>query len=226
METSNSRSVGAAWKSLLGHSGLRHGGGSSLMVHLLVIAAFGLLVPWWRGLDFFDPIVVLSYSAIAFLFASAAVTQLMAQDPARAIPAVIASGLHGWSLLAVTLLLGIATVNLTFRAPRLLHPNWKLLGASLLLALAGALFLAALGAMLSVVFSPSAARNSVRFGFLLVLLGFVVAPGRLPVSMQSAINDQLTTAGLTRLGFVLAGASAVLAAGLLYALRAKSRTSA
>ena len=213
------RATVAAWKSLLRRSGFRRGGTSTLMVHLILFGAFGVLVPWMRGLDFFDPIVVFSYSAIAFLFAASAVTQLMTEDSASARPAVVASALHGWSVLLLVLVLGIATVNYVYRAPRILHPNWELLIASTLFALAGALFIAGLGAMLCVVFSPSVARNVVRFGFLLMLLGFVFAPGRLPVALQAAIDRQLTTEGLTRVGFILAAASTVLAAGLIFALR-------
>ena len=213
------RTTAAAWKSLLKRSGFRRGGTSTLIIHLILFAAFGVLVPWMRGLDFFDPIVVFSYSAIAFLFAASAVTQLMSEDSGGAWPAVAASALHGWSVLVLVQVLGIATVNYVYRAPRILHPNWKLLAASALFALAGALFMASLGAMLSVVFSPSVARNAVRFGFLLMLLAFVFAPGRLPVDLQAAIDRQLTTEGLTRAGFLLSGAVAVLAGGLVYALR-------
>ena len=213
------RSVPAAWHAILQRSGLRRGGTSSLLVHLLVIAAFGVLVPYLRGIDFFDPIVIMSYSAIALLMAASAVTMLVAEDPLSAVTAALASALHGFTFLVILYAAGLATVNFVFRAPRFLHPNWKMLGAAVLFGLAGALFIAAFGAMLAVVFSPAAARNVVRFGFLLTLLAWLFLPPRLPIEARVAFESQLTTAGLTRAGFIAAAVCTVLGAGLLYALR-------
>src|SRR5690349_17965114 len=137
--TASPTTTGSAWRAILARAGIRAGGYRSLILTLLVILAFGVLVPWRRGFDFFDSFVLFIYSAIALLFAASALTDLLASSdgPVRLPPAIVAAALHGWSVLAIVYVLGIATVNATFRAPQLLYPSVKLLGATLLFAFAG-----------------------------------------------------------------------------------------
>jgi hypothetical protein len=206
---------GGAWKALLS--------ARSLMVNLAVIAAFGIFVPWSRGLDFFDSIVIFSYSAIALLFAASTITDLVRRQSDSVVSLIGTATLYAWLTLLIIYALGIATVNLTYRAPQLLHPNWKLFGGVLLFSLTGSLFLAAFGALLSILFSPAWARTVVRALFAVVLVGIYFQRQVIPPDWQDAFDRFLTTAGLTRIAFWGAGMFAVLAAGLILALRSARR---
>jgi hypothetical protein len=193
----------------------------SLVINLLVVSAFGILVPWHRGLDLFDPFVIFAYSAIGLLFAASAVTALIALEEPRvsATRAMLWASIYGLAAQALIYALGIAAVNLAYSAPRFLHPNWRLLGAVLVFTFAGGLFLAGFAATLAVLFSASVSRTAVRAIFALLLLGVLYGRHFLPPLWQAAIDRQMTTAGLTRIALVGAAASAVLAAGLLFAHR-------
>ena len=212
--------VGQAWRAILARAGVRAGGYGSLVLTVLVILAFGVLVPWRRGFDFFDSFLIFAYSAIALLFAASALTDLVASSEAAIPlpPAIIAAAIHGWSVLALIYALGIATVNATFRAPQLFYPSPKLMGATLLFALTASVFVAALAAVLCVLFNPSVARTAMRLLFLLILLGLYFSAKILPPLWQNALDRQLTTPGLTQVGLIGAAISFVLAMGLVLAL--------
>jgi len=205
------------WRLLAG------GGFRAILLNLLVLAAFGVLVPWMRGLDAFDPLVVFAYTSIALLYAAASAVDLAASDAASSLTTIIAvSVIRGWTILLTILALSIATVNVTVRPPRLLHPDWTLIIASAVFALAGAGLLASLGVLLTTRFSRAAARTALRVLFLVILCTIVFGLRSLPREWQAAVEQQLTTEGLTRIGF--AGAAISLAAGgaLLLSLRRRS----
>lgn len=192
----------------------------SRILNLLLVAFFGVAVPWRYGFDFFDPFVIFAYSAICFLLATV-ITDLMApgvsESPVEA--RVIASAAHSWMILIVIQIAGIATVNALFQAPRFLHPNWALAAACLIFALAGSLLTASVGAFLSKLFSPNAARQTLRIGFIVLLLLVVRGPQMLPPLWQASINQQLTTEGLTRVSWIGGAAAGLISLGLLAALR-------
>src|SRR5438309_2150248 len=48
-------------RELLGFAGLTRWRVYSTTVNLLVVLAFGIVVPWRRGIEFFDPILLLLY---------------------------------------------------------------------------------------------------------------------------------------------------------------------
>lgn len=209
--------TGREWKALMVSSGFRRGGYRGLLVNLLAVAGFGVLVPWMRGFNFFDPFVIFAYTAIAFLFAASAITSVAGgeQSASLTVSRIFASALYAWLALLVIYGLGILTLNLTFPAPRLLHPNWELLGAATLLAFCGSVLLASLGALLSLLFSEGVARNTIRIGFALVLVAMVYGQRYLPPLWQAAIDQQLTTPGLTRIALIGSAIAAGLAAALI-----------
>lgn len=217
----NDVTIGSAWQTLLSRSGFRPGGSKSLLVNALVIAAFGVLVPWRRGIDFFDPLVIFVYSAIAVLFAGSAITDLLAANDAgdRPVPAIVASALFGWATAAIIYIAGIVTVNLDYGAKRFLHPSWSLFSSTLLFAFTAALLLAAFAAMLGIVFSPAIARTSIRLLFVLVLIAGYLESNYLSADWQMAVRRQMNTPGLTRIGLIGSAVAVVLAGGLIFALR-------
>src|SRR5450759_2757417 len=102
------------WRQLLAHAGLTQLRPYSTSVNFFVIAAFGIGIPWRRGLDFFDPLLILLYSFIALLFAAPAITDLLGSDWSSSktiLARIFASALFGWSAFCLILFLGIATVN-------------------------------------------------------------------------------------------------------------------
>lgn len=208
------------WRTLVWPTGDRSKAIRSLVFNLAIIVAFGVVVPWMRGLDFFDPFLLLAYTAIPLLFAASAVTELAAGGMRDSAPAsILASALHASAVFAVILALGIATVNFAIHQTRLLHPNWSLASGVLLLSFSGSLLLAACGAVLTVIFSASAARNTIRTLFLFILLGILYGPRYLPAMWQAEIDAQMTTEGLTRVACIGAAVAGVLALGLILSLR-------
>jgi hypothetical protein len=133
--------------------------------------------------------------------------------------AILWASAYGFAAQVLIYGLGIATVNLIYSAPRLLHPNWGLLAAVLLFALAAGMFLAGFAATLAVLFSTPVARTAIRALFALLLLAAVFGHRVVPPLWQAAIDRQMTTAGLTRIALAAAAVCAVLAIGLLFAHR-------
>lgn len=215
-------SVWAEWKELMRRSGLRGGGSKSLLIYA-IIGAFGILVPWYRGIEFFDSFLMFAYSAIALLLAASAMSGLMASGggPERSPNRVVASSLNSWMVFLVIVILGIATVNITskFHAAVLLHPPWAVVATTLSFAFCGSLLLSALAAVLSVVFNPAVARNSIRALFLLTLISMLYLPRLLPPIWRVKLNQQMTTAGLTRLGYITSAVALALAVALIVTLR-------
>ena len=208
------------WRGLLANSGFRRGGTRSLLINLLVIGLFGCFVPWKWGFDFFDAFVMLAYCAIAFLFTASAMTALMTPGVSESpLPArILAAGFHGWSVMAITIALGIATVNFAYHAPRFLHPRWTLAVACLLLGLMGSIMIASIGALLAVIFTPAVSRSAIRVLFVLMLLGANFGRRYLPIDWQVAIEQQLTTEGITRAAWVGSLFAAATSVALVVAL--------
>lgn len=207
------------WRWLLARAGFRRNGLPSLIVNLMLIAAFGVLIPYRRGYDFFDPIVIFAYTAIALLLSSAYVTDLMANGMAQAglNAPVVASSMHGWVTLAIIYALGITTLNVVYRRPGLLHPDWQLLGSALLFALAGSLFFAASSALLAMLFSPRASRTTIRVVFLLLLLGWAYGTNYLPVNWQHSLEHLMVGDAIFRTILTGCAVLGILAAALMYA---------
>jgi hypothetical protein len=228
MSDTSIAAIGHEWKGLLASSGFRRGGMRSLLLNLLAVAVFGILVPWKWGFDFFDAFVMLAYGAIALVFAASAISALMTPGASKSsLPArIIATGLHGWSVMVITVALGIATVNFVYHAPRFLHPRWTLAAACLLLGLAGSILIASLGALLSILFSPTASRTAIRILFLALLLGANFGRRYLPLDWQVAIEQQLTTPGITRMAWVGSLFAAATSAALIVALGKANPTNA
>ncbi len=205
------------WKAVLARSSDRQG----VLLNLIVLGGFGFLVPWRWGYDFFSPPILISYTALAMLFAASTVTDLIRATAPRSpfVAAIGAATLHSVSVLLVIYALGVVAVNLAMQARRFVHPNWELAGAVVVFAAAGALFVASFGATLAVLFSPGVSRNAIRALFAGLLLGIFYGKPRLPAMWQVTIDRQLTTAGMTRSALVGAAVCGVLASGLMFAFR-------
>lgn len=210
-------SVGGIWKAVI----LRSVAQRSLLLNLLIVAGFGVLVPWKWGFDFFSPMIIVAYTAVALLIAASTAADVLAASSFDAPfdAAIFVGAFHSVFLLTLIYGLGIVFVNLAIGAPRFLHPNWKLTGAALLFAFCGSLCIAAFAATLVLLFSPTVARNTIRVIFLAILLGVMFGKSRLPADLQFAIDRRLTTPGLTSMALTGSAIALVLAAGIIFAFK-------
>jgi hypothetical protein len=161
----------------------------TVLLHIALIAIFGVILPWRKGLDFLDPVMISAYACIGMLFAPPAAAanfggprpQSLSQAVQRAWKAV----LYGEGLAVILMLAGVITVS--FSRGRVLVPQLDVLGEAALLGLAGTIALALLAGWMTLHFSIMAARTGMRVIFLLLLLGFFFRSQKLPdVSLQGA----------------------------------------
>jgi len=172
---------------------------------IALLALFGLLLPWWKGVDFLDPVMVGAYACLGGLFAVPTVARAFTQNRphtwATALKRVLTSAAYGEGIALVMLAMGIATVNLTRRG-RLRLPELDTLAETSLFGACLTLAFVAMAAWLSLRFSADTARRGARLGFLLLAIAFYYGSARLPE--------------VARRGAAMAGAIAVAAGFLLY----------
>lgn len=210
------------WRSLLQCAGLTRFRPYATTVNLFVILAFGVGIPWRRGFEFFDPLILLLYTFIALLFSAPAITDVLGSEWASArsvLARVYASAVFGFLVYALIVALGLITVNVQLHARHTLVPALDVLAAAFAMSFAAALAVASVGALLTVVLSPVSAKLMLRAGFVMLLL-IVLFGGRfLPTSWAPLIAANLTPRTLTRSAFLVAGLLALFAAGPIFALR-------
>jgi hypothetical protein len=199
------------------------------VLNLGVLLAFGILLPRRYGYDFLDIRLILAYAFIPMLFVAPAVTSAMrVGQPARQSALelyanVAAIMLYGWTVGLVVMALGLATLNYVFRPPQVLLPAPGVLPAYLGFSFAAVAFVAALGAYIAILFSPKAALNTLRFGFVAVLAFFYIGVAWLPLAWQVSLAGAFTEEGFMRTALVASIALLLFAAGLLGAMRPRSR---
>ena len=161
-----------------------------LLLHIALIAIFGVILPWRKGLDFLDPVMISAYACIGMLFAAPASAancggkrpQSLKEAVQRAWKAV----LYGEGLAVILLAAGILTVS--YSRGRILVPQLDILGEAALLGFTGTVALALLAGWLTLRFSVSLARTGMRVIFLLLLLGFFFQSQRLPeIGLQGSL---------------------------------------
>jgi hypothetical protein len=186
---------------------------------------FGIAVPWRRGLDFYDPLLLFAYCLAAVFLAGPAATDLVGSewDSARTVIArvfacaLFSCGFYGW-LVGV----GVITVNVAIW-PAVEWPPVMPLAAAFALNAAASLCMAAIGALLAVVLSPVAAKLIVRAGMIGALATLLFGPRLLPVEGQAILASKLTAVSLTYWAYIGAAVLALAAAGPINALRGAHR---
>ena len=173
---------------------------------------FGILVPWYRGFDFLDPVMLTAYSCLALLFVAPASAEAFALDSSAAAISgtFIKSALilaYGWGIAVLVLLAGIVTVNLSHWHGYVLSPPASLL-ISVLLSLTASMAVIGACALLVRAFSPSAVKGFARLAFLVVLSLLAFGYRFLPPHARAILAEHTTTEGITHLAFI---SSAVLA---------------
>jgi len=153
-----------------------------VILHLVLIAIFGVFLPFRKGLEFLEPIMISAYACLGVLFAAPAAAtafskgrpQSMREAGVRTAKAVG----YGEGLALVILITGVLTVSVAHR--RLLLPELDVLGAAAVLGLAGSMALALLAGWMTLRFSAGVARMGMRVIFIGLLVLFVLRGERLP----------------------------------------------
>ncbi len=218
-------SMGSAFTRAL--SGVIKNAWRSPILSVGMLIAFGVIIPRRWGFDFLDIRLILAYAFIPMLFVAPAMTSAMREgQPARRSTVelyahVAAIVLYGWVIGLAVMALGLLTVNLIYRPPQVLMPSAGVLPAYVIFSFAAVLFVASFGAYIALLFTPRAALNTLRLGFL-VLLGFCyIGVNWLPLSWQVGLAGAFVTDGFMRSAILASACLLVFAGGLLGAMRSR-----
>jgi hypothetical protein len=162
-----------------------------VLLHLLLVAIFGVGIPLWKGLDFLDPTITAAYACLGGLFSAPAAAQAFARSrPQSMKDAFLRIGkaiLYGEGMALTFLIIGSATVSLT-HGPRLLLPELDVAAEASILGIAATIAVAALAAWATLRFSPTTARMMMRVIFLGLLIAFFYNSRRLAdVALQGSL---------------------------------------
>jgi len=146
-----------------------------ILIHVALVAVFGVFLPWMKGIDFLDSVMTAAYACLGVLFAAPAAAQAFADERPGSMTAAMAriavAVVYGEFLALVILLAGFMTVYLT-------HPSFMLAPDLTTLVRAGALGIAASTALAAIAgwitlrFSAGVARAGLRGVFLMLLVVF------------------------------------------------------
>jgi hypothetical protein len=194
------------------------------LVVLMVVIAFGILVPIYKGFGFLDPRIIAAYACLALLFVAPASAEL-ASTHGKGAPA---SGIlgrigiivaWGWGITVLILATAIVTLNIMTRRGGFIAPPSEYIAAVLLFSLSASVAIALLGAVLARRFSAAQVKNILRAGFLIILLTLAFGTRWLPENVTIAIFDRFSTRrALTHLAWEASAVFAVIAAVLLLVL--------
>lgn len=205
----------------------RMGGRTGVLIYAFAMLALGVLLPWHLSFDFLDAMVLLAYACLPALLVAPVVAESFAGDRERAqIPAtseerqrsmyakVAAGALYGWISALVALVLGIATVNLSFT--RWILPPALLAIDLALLSMAVSVSAASVAAAVSVrARSAKHAKRTLRQGFLLLLVLMVYYSRFMPVEWKRRVKVPDALPGFTEFIVVISVTLLGLSGGLL-----------
>ncbi len=168
----------------------RHRLDSTLPVYLLVvIAIFGVLVPWQKSRDFLDSVILGAYACLGVVFAAPAAAPEFERFPTIqvALARVVISVVYGELLAGTMLVLGIVTVYVSRGGRIVVGPDLQSLAECAVLGLTLSWAISTATAWISIRTSPRAAKTVVRLMFLALLAAFYLRSGWLPfVALRGA----------------------------------------
>lgn len=178
----------------------RLGGLRSVLLHLALLAAFGVWIPQLKGLDFLDSQVLGAYVCLGLIFAAPAAAQAFPPgystsfQQARA--RIFAAVLYGEIVALLLTGAGIVTVYYTHRGGFVPQPEWVTLGRCAMFGLGASAMLASLAALVTVKFSKGAAMICLRLAFFGLLILFYYRGQRLQEVGLAASGACFVVAGL------------------------------
>ncbi len=156
------------------------------------LVGFGVLIPLRHGFDFLDVRMILAYAFIPMLFVATPVAFGISQawtSYRRLLTWVGAATAFGWFIGLLFLSTALVTLNLAARPAPIQLPPANLLTTYAMFCLSTVWFICGAAAYLAILFSPTAARQILRVGFLLLLAFFYVGPAALPLSIQMELMN-------------------------------------
>jgi len=151
-------------------------------VHFGIVAVFGVIFPWMRGIGFLEPVMISAYACLGVLFAGPAAAQAFGterpQSMSEALARILLAVCYGEFMAVVILLAGLMTVYTTRHF--LFAPDLETLAMAELFGVAASVAVAAIAGWITLHFSAGAARQAMRGLFLLLLVVFFYQSGWLP----------------------------------------------
>ena len=173
--------------------------------NVLVTALFGGLVPYLKGFEFLDVLLLLAYAMLSLFFVAPIAVDAVFATPERRVPlrGLARAALIGWAGgLAVTWI-GIATVS--WKAGRVITPPAAVALALAVLSLLGCVLVASLAAVIATrTASKEAAKSRLRIGFMLLLVAVLGVPRLLSDDTNAIFLGVLTPEGLVKLALIAA----------------------
>jgi hypothetical protein len=168
----------------------------TILVHIAVVAVFGIFLPWWLGYQFLDPVTIAAYCCLGVMFAAPAAAQAFTdsrpQSMNQAVKRIAMAALYGEGMALVILIAGMMTAY--FRSPVLFIVDIRALWEPIALGASGSLALASIAAVIGMLLSKGAARMALRIIFLDLLLLFFFRSRWLP---DVAVSGAAVCLGLT-----------------------------
>lgn len=184
---------------------------SSVVSFLVAVFGFGILLPWWKGLDFLDAVILLASSVVSLVFVAPMIASSFQSKHVGGQIVRVAG--FAWLIALLILLNGIATVNIRHWMGQLLLPPAGILVGGLLLNLTGGFFLGLVTAEAALrTGKPTSGVRNIRIGFFLILASLVFLARYAPPSLRSRFDEMMTTEGLLRIVFSLSAGMALLSA--------------
>jgi hypothetical protein len=195
---------------------------SAVVSFLVAVLGFGILVPWWKGLDFLDATILLASAMVSLVFVAPKVASSF--KPKHVGGQILSVVGFAWLVALLILVNGIATVNMRHWLGQLLLPPAGILIGGLLLNLAGGFFLGLVTAEAALrTGKPASGVRNIRIGFFLMLAVLVFLARYASPALRSRFDEMMTTEGLLRIVFSLSGGLALLSALLWKRVQTLSR---
>ncbi len=179
------------------------GGWRGLLIHILVIGTFGIFLPWMRGIEFLDPVMLSAYACLGILFAAPVAAQAFAVERPASMSEVMAriavAVVYGEVMVIAILMASFATVYLTHTFLPI-APDLPGLGRANGFGVAASFAMAAVGGWIAIRFSASAARSMMRVIFLGLLILFFFYSRWLPDVVGIGALAALAVAAVALLG--------------------------
>ena len=184
-----------------------------IFVHGLLLVLFGVFVPYIKGIEFLDILILAPYACLGFLFlAPVIVDDAFANDKQVTLHGLARGIAFGWGSAAAMIILGLATVNFTLPR-RVLPPATILLSLGILSLLFSVLVGAAAAAVAQRSQNVQQAKGRLRIGFLILLCAFFSAPH---VLSEELLNQLLSLSVAEKLArFTLIASPLLAIAGVL-----------
>jgi hypothetical protein len=172
----------------------------SVLLHLALLAAFGVWIPQVKGFDFLDSQILGAYVCLGLLFAGPATAQTFEQGITSSFPQararIFAGVLYGEVVSLTVTATGIATVYLTHRGGFVPQPDWATLARCATFGLGASAMLASLAALAAARFSRGMAMITLRFAFFALLILYFYRGHRLVDVGLTGASICLVVAGI------------------------------